>query len=71
MDKIAPYFKAVVAFIAPAAVIITSAVLPGSAGDEAITAGEWITALCATIITSAGVYTVPNAQRAAASRHEG
>lgn len=60
MNHIAPYFKAVVAFIAPAAILITSAVTEASAGGEVITSGEWITAACATIITAAGVYAVPN-----------
>lgn len=60
MNILAPYFKAVVAFIAPAAVILTSAVQANSVGGEAITSGEWVTAICATIITGAGVYAIPN-----------
>lgn len=60
MDKIAPYWKAVVGFIAPACAIIISSVLPGSDGGDVITAAEWITAACTAIITSAGVYTVRN-----------
>lgn len=56
----APYFKAVVAFIAPGAVVLTSAVTDASAGGEFITSGEWVTAICATIITGAAVYAVPN-----------
>lgn len=61
LDQIKPYAKAVVAFIAPAAVTITAAVTPGSDGGAAITAAEWITAACACIITAAGVYATPNA----------
>lgn len=60
MNALAPYFKAVVAFIAPGAVILTSAVAEASAGGVAITQGEWVTAACATVITAAGVYAVPN-----------
>lgn len=60
MNTIAPYFKAVVAFIAPGAVVLTSAVTDASAGGAAITPGEWVTAACATVITAAGVYAVPN-----------
>lgn len=63
MDKIAPYWKAVMAFIAPAAVVIMAAVTDASAGGAAITAGEWITALCTAVVTSAGVYAVPNQKR--------
>jgi hypothetical protein len=46
MNKLAPYFKAVVAFIAPGAVVLTSAVTEASAGGAAVTPGEWITAAC-------------------------
>lgn len=60
MDKLAPYAKAVVAFVAPGAVVLTSAVLEASVGGTAVTSGEWITAACATVITSAGVYAIPN-----------
>lgn len=60
MNALAPYFKAVVAFIAPGAVVLTSAVTEASIGGEAITTGEWVTAVCATIITGAAVYAVPN-----------
>lgn len=60
MNALAPYFKAVVGFIAPGAVILTSAVQESSAGGELITSGEWVTAICATIITGAAVYAVPN-----------
>lgn len=60
MNALAPYFKAVVGFIAPGAVILTSAVQENSAGGELITGGEWVTAICATIITGAAVYAVPN-----------
>ena len=60
MDKIAPYWKAVMAFIAPAAVVIMASVTDASAGGADITAAEWITALCTAVVTSAGVYAVPN-----------
>ena len=61
IDKLAPYAKAVVGFIAPGATILIASVLPGSAGGEAITAAEWITAACTCIVTAAGVYAIPNA----------
>lgn len=64
MDKIAPYWKAVVGFVAPAAAIIISAVTDVSAGGEVITAGEWVTAVCTAVITAAGVYAVENKQQA-------
>lgn len=63
MHKLAPYWKAVVAFVAPGAVVLTASVQDASAGGEAITAGEWVTAACACIITGAGVYGVRNRDR--------
>lgn len=60
MSKLAPYWKTVVGFIAPGAVIIGSAVTEASDGGTRVTTAEWVTALVACIVTSAGVYTVPN-----------
>lgn len=63
IDKyVAPYWKAIVAFVAPAAVVFTSAVTDASAGGEVITQGEVVTALCAMFITAAAVWGVPNKQ---------
>jgi len=64
VNALAPYFKALVAFIAPAAVVLTSAVQSNSVGGELITSGEWVTAICATVITGAAVYAVPNTKKA-------
>lgn len=58
---LAPYAKAVVALVAPGAVLIGSAVQDGSAGGAAITSAEWVQAIVACIVTAAGVYAVPNA----------
>jgi multisubunit Na+/H+ antiporter MnhB subunit len=60
MDKIAPYWKAVLAFIAPGAVTIGSAVTEASDGGTRITTAEWVAAAVACIVTSAAVYAVPN-----------
>jgi hypothetical protein len=60
LDKIRPYQKAVLGFIAPGAVVIGSAVTEASDGGTAITAAEWVTAVVAMIVTGAAVYTVPN-----------
>jgi len=49
------YWKAFIAFVAPAAVIIGSSTLSGSDGGSSITKAEWITAAVAAIVTSAGV----------------
>jgi hypothetical protein len=53
--------KAVLAFLAPGAIIIGSAVLPVSDGGSNITWPEVITALVAMIVTGSGVYKTRNA----------
>ncbi len=53
-------FKALVAFVAPGAVILGSAVTEASDGRSNITTAEWVTALVACIVTSAAVYAAPN-----------
>ena len=60
LEKVRPYAKAVVAFIAPGAVLIGAAVTEGSPGGSAITGAEWVTAAVACVVTAAGVYGVPN-----------
>lgn len=64
LEKIAPYWKAVVAFVAPGATIVIASVLEGSDGGTIITAAEWITAACTCLVTAATVYAVPNATNA-------
>lgn len=61
MNRIAPYWKAVVAFIAPGAVLLGGAVLEGSDGGSVITGSEIVTALVACVVTAAGVYRADNA----------
>lgn len=60
MNQIAPYWKAVVGFIVPGAVVIGSAVTEASDGGTAITTAEWITAVVACVVTSGAVYSTPN-----------
>jgi hypothetical protein len=60
VDKIAPYWKSVVGFVAPGAVLLTAAVQDGSKAGEHISQGEWVTAICACVITAAGVFLTPN-----------
>ena len=68
LDRIKPYAKAVAAFLAPAAVALTSAVQDASAGGDTITTGEWVTAACACFITAGMVFAVPN--RDPQARHQ-
>lgn len=63
MDVVGQYWKAIVGFAAPAAVVITSAVQDGSVGGSHITVGEWVTAGCAAVITAGAVGAVKNRSR--------
>jgi hypothetical protein len=60
MRKLKPYAKAVIGFVAPGAVVITSSVLASSDGGSSITTAELVTAAAACVITAAGVYGVRN-----------
>lgn len=60
MHRIAPYWKALVGFVAPGAVTLGSAVLESSDGGSRVTATEWVTAAVACVVTSAAVWQVPN-----------
>jgi len=70
MNKLAPYWKSVLGFVAPGAVLVGSAVTEVSDGGTAITAAEWVTALVACVVTSAAVYSVPNRDPLAAHQDE-
>ena len=60
MSKFLPYLKAIVAFVAPAVVLLLGATLAASDGGETITRAEWITALITCLGASGTVYAVPN-----------
>lgn len=60
VDDIKRPWKAIVAFVAPGAVVIGSAVAEASDGGSRITAAEWVTALVACVVTSAAVFSTPN-----------
>jgi hypothetical protein len=53
-------FKAIVGFLAPALVFLGGAVLADSDGGTAITSSEWLQALIAAVVTSAGVFAAGN-----------
>lgn len=63
MNKLRPYAKAIVGFVAPGAVVLTAAVQDSSPAGEAISSGEWITAVCTCLITAAAVYRTPNRRK--------
>lgn len=64
------YWKAAIAFAAPAASVIGLAVLKGSDGGTAITQSEVITAVVAAIVTSAGVAAKGNAPKPSSDETE-
>jgi hypothetical protein len=60
MKSVGRYYKSIIGFVAPGAVVIGSAVADASTGGSKITAAEWVTAGVACVVTSAGVYAVRN-----------
>lgn len=60
MNKLAPYWKAIVGFVAPGTVVIATAINDASQGGSTITQTEWVTALLAMVITGGGVYAKSN-----------
>jgi hypothetical protein len=56
LGKIPAYWKAVVGFVAPGAVVIGSAVADGSG----ISTSELVTAVVASVVTAAAVARTPN-----------
>ncbi|HEY3545045.1 MAG TPA: hypothetical protein VGK17_03010 [Propionicimonas sp.] len=56
LDKIAPYWKAVVGFFGPGIIMLCNPLLAGRIPTQA----EWLIALGTALATSLGVYLVPN-----------
>jgi len=63
LEKFAPYWKAVVAFLAPGVVALGAAVQVGSEGGSAVTVPEWVGIVVACFATAGLVYAVPNASQ--------
>lgn len=63
LSKVPQFWKALIAFAAPGASVLAMAVLPGGDGGSHITQAEWVTALVAAVITSAGVALKSNAPK--------
>ena len=58
--KVAPYWKALVAFVTPGIVGYVAAVQHASPGHENVTQGEWTSIIAAMVLTSLGVYGAKN-----------
>lgn len=60
MNKLAPYWKAVVGFISPGVVATVAAVQASSPGGQAITFPEWVGIAAACILTGTTVFAAAN-----------
>ncbi|KNX38115.1 hypothetical protein [Luteipulveratus halotolerans] len=60
LDKVRPYAKAVVAFIAPGVVALVAAVQDSSPGGTGVTGPEWVGIGAAMVLTGGAVFGTPN-----------
>jgi hypothetical protein len=60
MNKIAPYYKAVVGFAVPFLSQIIAALLGTSDGGSSVTTSEWLTAVVTSLVAGGVVFAVPN-----------
>lgn len=63
MGNIAPYYKAVVAFITPGVVALVAAVTDASPAGAHVTGPEWIGIAAACILSGGVTYAIPNAAK--------
>ena len=61
MQKLAPYWKAVLGFVTPGVVALVAAVGDASPGGSTVTGPEWVGIGAACILTGASVYAAANA----------
>ena len=59
MDKVAPYYKAVVAILLPGLAVLAGFLI-GDIGFGDLNAGQWVAIVIAVLGTPIGVYSVPN-----------
>ena len=60
LGPLAPYAKALAAFVTPAVTLAIGFVAAPSDGGTAVTASEWLTMAAACLATAGFVYAVPN-----------
>ncbi len=70
MNSIAPYAKAVVAFLVPFLTQVGAALVETSDGGTAITGNEWLTALLTSLAAAGVVYAVPNKDKSGEHQDE-
>lgn len=60
MNKIAPYYKAIAAFLVPLLTQIGVALTEASEGGSNITTSEWLAAVTISLVAGGVVFGVPN-----------
>lgn len=65
LEKIPQVAKAIIAFFAPGAAMLITAITDASDGGTAVTGAEWIGALATAVVVGGTVYAVPNRTPAA------
>lgn len=60
VDKVLPYAKAFVGFIAPVAAQVIAATQEATPGGTTITSTEWLVAVLTGFVTASTVWAVPN-----------
>lgn len=60
MKKIAPYAKAVTGAVVAGLGALGAALVPDSENVVAVTAGEWVAVVTATLVASYAVWQIPN-----------
>jgi hypothetical protein len=70
MEKIAPYYKALTAFLVPFLTQVVASMTEASEGGQTITTSEWLTALVTSLIAGGVVFAVPNRDPAALHQDE-
>lgn len=70
MEKIAPYYKAVIGFITPGVVALVAAVQDGSQGGSAVTGPEWVGIGAACVLTGSLVLATPNKDKTGTHQDE-
>jgi hypothetical protein len=70
MDKIAPYYKALTAFVVPFLTQIVAGLTPASDGGQNLTTSEWLTALITSLVAGGVVFAIPNKDPEASHQDE-
>jgi hypothetical protein len=70
MEKIAPYYKALTAFLVPFLGSLATALVQSSDNGTEVTGSEWVQALLVALVASGAVFAVPNKDPLATHQHQ-